>query len=180
MKTRKHLPIARTDGTNGELYRLASVWIVSSLNLSPGNGGQEVIVSFPPGGFPCNKFSVVAIQMISRFRLYLVESTGRAKAARQLAMSVKTLSNRVDASRADHPLSSPSRKPVRLLCRVLTVSVSGFHAYLHRQGRPNPETALRVELHTIHADSRGTCGRPRLVQALRVAPAPWVTNAWPD
>jgi transposase len=42
----------------------------------------------------------------------LAESIGRAKAARQLDMSVKTLSNGVDASRADRPLSSPSRKPV--------------------------------------------------------------------
>lgn len=57
--------------------------------------------------------------------------------------------------------------PVRLLCRVLTVSVSGFHDYLHRQGRPDPDAALRADLRTIHAGSRGTYGRPRMVQALR-------------
>jgi transposase len=42
----------------------------------------------------------------------LAESIGRAKAARQMDMSVKTLGNWVDAARAGRPLSSPSRKPV--------------------------------------------------------------------
>ncbi|QDI03695.1 transposase [Xanthomonas cerealis pv. cerealis] len=42
----------------------------------------------------------------------LAESIGRAKAARQLDMSVKTLGNWVDAARASRPCSSPSRKPV--------------------------------------------------------------------
>jgi transposase InsO family protein len=50
---------------------------------------------------------------------------------------------------------------------VLAVSVSGFHDYLRRQGRPDAEAALRVDLRTIHAGSRGTYGRPRLVRALR-------------
>jgi len=44
--------------------------------------------------------------------ILLAESIGPAKAARQLDMSVKTLSNWLDASRAGRPLSSPSRKPV--------------------------------------------------------------------
>lgn len=60
-----------------------------------------------------------------------------------------------------------ARYPLRLLCRVLNVSVSGFHDYRRRQGRPDPDAALRADLHTIHAGSRGTYGRPRLVQALR-------------
>ncbi|MDR2012076.1 MAG: transposase [Rhodanobacter sp.] len=42
----------------------------------------------------------------------LAESSGSAKAARQLDMSVKTLGNWLDASRAGRPLSSPQRKPV--------------------------------------------------------------------
>ncbi|MDR1064608.1 MAG: hypothetical protein LBL48_11895 [Azoarcus sp.] len=37
--------------------------------------------------------------------LVLAESIGPAKAARQLDMSVKTLGNWLDASRAAHPLS---------------------------------------------------------------------------
>lgn len=57
--------------------------------------------------------------------------------------------------------------PLRLLCRVLAVSVSGLYDYLHRQPRPDPQAGLRAELRTIHAHSRGTYGRPRLVQALR-------------
>jgi transposase len=43
----------------------------------------------------------------------LAESSGPAKAARQVDMSVKTLGNWLDASRAGRPLSSPQRKPVR-------------------------------------------------------------------
>lgn len=42
----------------------------------------------------------------------LADSMGPAKAARQLEMSVKTLANWLDASRAGRPLSSPRREPV--------------------------------------------------------------------
>lgn len=42
----------------------------------------------------------------------LAESIGPAKAARQLDMSVKSLANWLDASRAGRPLSSPRREPV--------------------------------------------------------------------
>jgi transposase InsO family protein len=57
--------------------------------------------------------------------------------------------------------------PIRILCRVLSVSVSGFYGWLHRQGCPDPDQALRAELRSIHADSRSTYGRPRMVKALR-------------
>ena len=62
-----------------------------------------------------------------------------------------------------------TRFPVRPLCRVLGVSVSGFHDHLHRQADPgpDPEAALRADLRTIHAGSRRTYGRPRMVKALR-------------
>ncbi|WP_235444067.1 IS3 family transposase, partial [Xanthomonas graminis] len=60
-----------------------------------------------------------------------------------------------------------TRYPIRMLCRVLAVSVSGFHRYLHCRDRPDPEAALRADLRTIHAGSRGTYGRPRMVRALR-------------
>lgn len=64
--------------------------------------------------------------------------------------------------------------PVRLLCRVLAVSVAGFHDYLHRQrpARPDADAALRADLHTLHAGSRNTYGRPRLVRALRACGHP--------
>jgi transposase len=42
----------------------------------------------------------------------LAESVGRAVAARQLDMSVKTLGNWLDASRAGRPLRSPARQPI--------------------------------------------------------------------
>jgi transposase InsO family protein len=60
-----------------------------------------------------------------------------------------------------------ARYSVRQLCRTLQVSVSGFHEYLQRLGRPDPDAALRADLHTIHAGSRHTYGRPRMVKALR-------------
>ncbi|MDR1075166.1 MAG: IS3 family transposase, partial [Xanthomonadaceae bacterium] len=55
---------------------------------------------------------------------------------------------------------------------MLEVSVSGFHHYLHRQDRPDADAALRVELRRLHADSRGSYGRPRLVRALRARTHP--------
>lgn len=59
--------------------------------------------------------------------------------------------------------------PVRLLCRLMEVSASGFHDYLQRQAQPSPDAdaALREDIRAIHAQSRRTYGRPRLVQALR-------------
>lgn len=57
--------------------------------------------------------------------------------------------------------------PVRTLCRVMGVSVSGFYDYRHRRNRPDPDAELRLELHKVFTASRGTYGRPRLVQALR-------------
>lgn len=60
-----------------------------------------------------------------------------------------------------------TRYSVRQLCRTLQVSVSGFHEYLQRLERPDPEAALRADLHAIHAGSRHTYGRPRMVKALR-------------
>lgn len=57
--------------------------------------------------------------------------------------------------------------PLRLLCRVLAVSVSGFHDFLHRQHRTDQDATLRTDLRTAHADGRGAYGRPRLVRALR-------------
>ncbi|WP_103462084.1 IS3 family transposase [Pseudomonas putida] len=57
--------------------------------------------------------------------------------------------------------------PVRLLCRVMGVSVSGFYDYQHRQGRPDPDAQIRIDLHKVYAASRKTYGRPRLVEALR-------------
>ena len=57
--------------------------------------------------------------------------------------------------------------PVRVLCRVMEVSVSGFYDFTHRRLRPDPDTQLRIDLRSIFVASRNTYGRPRLVAALR-------------
>lgn len=44
--------------------------------------------------------------------------------------------------------------------------MSGFHGYLKRQKRPDPDVAIRLEIRAIHRASRGTYGRPRMVKAL--------------
>lgn len=46
--------------------------------------------------------------------------------------------------------------PVRLLCRLMEVSTSGFHDYLRRlaEPSPDPDAALREDLRAIHAHSR--------------------------
>ncbi|MBH3414258.1 hypothetical protein I5P85_26055, partial [Pseudomonas putida] len=50
--------------------------------------------------------------------------------------------------------------PVRLLCRVMGVSVSGFYDYQHRQGCPDPDAQIRIDLHKAYAASRKTSARP--------------------
>ncbi|MBX3688992.1 IS3 family transposase [Dokdonella sp.] len=59
--------------------------------------------------------------------------------------------------------------PLVVLCRVLNVSTSGFHDYLHRlrHDAADADADVRADLRTIHAGSRGTYGRPRMVRALR-------------
>lgn len=46
--------------------------------------------------------------------------------------------------------------PVRLPCRLMEVSASGFHDYLRRLAgpSPDPDAALREDLRAIHAHSR--------------------------
>ncbi len=54
--------------------------------------------------------------------------------------------------------------PVARLCRVLQVSRSGFYAWLGRQPSPRvrADVALTVQIQTIHRESRGTYGAPRV------------------
>ena len=59
--------------------------------------------------------------------------------------------------------------PITVLCRVLGVSRSGFHAWL---GRPQPrrhrdDARLAAEVVAIHRRSRGTYGSPRVHAELR-------------
>ena len=58
--------------------------------------------------------------------------------------------------------------PVTDLCRCLAVSRSGYYAWAQRAPSPRAETDARLtrQLQVLHADSRGTYGRPRLQCAL--------------
>ena len=59
--------------------------------------------------------------------------------------------------------------PVRIMCRVLGVSPSGFYAWLRRPGgrRAEADRTLTYEIDEIHAASRGTYGCPRVHAELR-------------
>ena len=61
--------------------------------------------------------------------------------------------------------------PIRVLCRALAVSPSGYYAAQRRapSARAAADTRLLRRLHVAHAESRGTYGRPRLRRALREA-----------
>ena len=56
-----------------------------------------------------------------------------------------------------------------MLCRVLKVSVSGFHDYLHRQSTDtvDADASIRAKLRSIHKASKRSYGRHRLVRAMR-------------
>jgi putative transposase len=61
------------------------------------------------------------------------------------------------------------RYPLIELCRAFGVSRSGYHRW--RAARPtrrsSEDARLTVKIKTVHAQSRGTYGRPRLLAALR-------------
>jgi putative transposase len=54
--------------------------------------------------------------------------------------------------------------PVTVLCRVLEVSSSGFYRWLHAQPseRQTTNEQLKIEIKSIHRESRGTYGSPRI------------------
>lgn len=59
--------------------------------------------------------------------------------------------------------------PVRLMCRVLEVSPSGYYAWRNRpEGvRAVANRALLVQVRRLHAEHRGRYGSPRMHAALR-------------
>lgn len=59
--------------------------------------------------------------------------------------------------------------PIRVLCRVLAVSTSGYYTWRDRQPSKRAQTnqALLREIRTIHAESRETYGSPKIQQMLR-------------
>jgi putative transposase len=66
----------------------------------------------------------------------------------------------IDAEKDNHP--------VRIMCRVLEVSPSGYYAWHSRQDceRKRSDAGLAERIHQIHQRSRGTYGAPRVRAAL--------------
>ncbi len=66
----------------------------------------------------------------------------------------------VEAEKADYP--------VRLLCRCLAVSRSGFYAWRERpvSARDKQDARLKVEIAASHSASRRTYGSPRIIRDL--------------
>lgn len=62
-----------------------------------------------------------------------------------------------------------SMYPVTVMCKVLDVSTSGYHAWRRRlpSRRAQAEQALLQEIKAIHARSRGTYGSPKIHAVLR-------------
>jgi putative transposase len=62
----------------------------------------------------------------------------------------------VKGHQADHPIAT--------VCRVLGVSPSGYYAWRYRapSARAQQDAELTMKLHTIHLESRGTYGAPRV------------------
>ena len=62
----------------------------------------------------------------------------------------------VKGYQADHAIAT--------LCRVLGVSPSGYYAWQHRAPsvRTQRDAELTMKIHTIHLESRGTYGAPRV------------------
>jgi putative transposase len=61
------------------------------------------------------------------------------------------------------------RWPVRLMCRVLEVSASGYYAWRNRpeSARAAANRALLADLRRLHAEHHGRYGSPRMHAALR-------------
>jgi putative transposase len=59
--------------------------------------------------------------------------------------------------------------PIRLLCRCLEVSRSGYYAWRTRRvsGRAKQDARLKVEISASHSASRRTYGSPRILRDLR-------------
>ena len=62
-----------------------------------------------------------------------------------------------------------ARWPIRLMCRVIEVSASGYYAWRSRpeSARAASNRTLLADVRRLHAEHRGRYGRPRMHAALR-------------
>jgi len=60
--------------------------------------------------------------------------------------------------------ANQAEQPTATMCRVLGVSASGYYAWQHRppSARAVQDAELTMKIHTIHIESRGTYGAPRV------------------
>ncbi len=65
--------------------------------------------------------------------------------------------------------SNQNEFPIRMMCRVLNVSRSGFYASLRRvpSRRSQENERLRLEIRAIHRDSDRNYGSPRVFDELQ-------------
>lgn len=56
---------------------------------------------------------------------------------------------------------------IRLMCRVLRVSRSGFYDWRNRARRSDQDRGMVARIRAVHAASRGTYGSPRVTRQLR-------------
>jgi putative transposase len=58
----------------------------------------------------------------------------------------------------------PAEHRIATMCRVLEISTSGYYAWQHRapSARAQRDAELTMKIHTIHLESRGTYGSPRV------------------
>src|SRR5690606_19966059 len=64
------------------------------------------------------------------------------------------------------------RWPITVQCRVLEVSVSGYHGHVSRQASEAPsrhlsDQVLLVHIKAVHAQTKRAYGRPRIWRELR-------------
>lgn len=66
-------------------------------------------------------------------------------------------------------MANQAKFPIRVLCRTLRVSSSGYHAWLARPSskRAQQNTVLTKHIRTIHQRSQGSYGEPRIRAELK-------------
>ncbi|MFW6059084.1 MAG: IS3 family transposase [Phycisphaeraceae bacterium] len=98
----------------------------------------------------------------------LREENRELRAEREILKKAATLLREGAAMKYAFVAEHRDRWPVRLQCRVLKVSASGYYDWLSREpgARARRRAELGERIAQIHADSRGTYGSPRVFNQL--------------